>query len=201
MSAKHNLHGDVIVDGGSGVARIDLKTTANFGRYFNLEANGNDAIIDAQDSLKLRSDGGDTEIHLYPAGQDYISFATASTEQMRINQPGNVLIGTTTDAGYKLDVNGTLRTVNDAYFATTSGNVGIGTSSPSQKLHVDGTVYAVNGFKVSNGYSIGAIGSNSALRFNNDNILFNNSSGNEAVRFVASTGNVLIGTNTDAGYK
>jgi len=34
---------------------------------------------------------------------------TAATEQMRLTGSGNLLIGTTTDAGYKLDVNGTGR--------------------------------------------------------------------------------------------
>jgi len=34
---------------------------------------------------------------------------TAATERMRITSGGNVLIGTTTDSGYKLDVNGTVR--------------------------------------------------------------------------------------------
>jgi hypothetical protein len=43
-----------------------------------------------------------------------ISFATRAnggniTERMRITSGGNVLIGTTTDAGYKLDVNGNVR--------------------------------------------------------------------------------------------
>jgi hypothetical protein len=39
-----------------------------------------------------------------------ITFETnAGTERMRITSGGNVLIGTTTDAGYKLDVNGTGR--------------------------------------------------------------------------------------------
>ena len=51
---------------------------------------------------------------------------------------GTTLIGTTTNAGYKLDVAGTLRNTQDAYFATTSGNVGIGTTSPAYKLSVTG---------------------------------------------------------------
>jgi len=38
-----------------------------------------------------------------------ISFGTNNTERMRITSGGNVLIGTTSDAGYKLDVNGTAR--------------------------------------------------------------------------------------------
>lgn len=35
-------------------------------------------------------------------------YGTASTEGMRLTSAGNVLIGTTTDSGYKLDVNGTI---------------------------------------------------------------------------------------------
>jgi hypothetical protein len=55
---------------------------------------------------------------------------------------GNVLIGTTSDNGYKLDVNGIIRTTSDSYFATTSGNVGIGTTSPTEKLNVTGNILA-----------------------------------------------------------
>ena len=116
--------GSLDIDAGSGTARIDLTTTAGFGRYFNLQTNGQHAIIDAQDSLKLRADGGDTEIYLNPSGQDYISFTTESTERMRIANTGNLLINTTTDAGYKLDVNGTLRTTGG--ITTDSGIVGPG---------------------------------------------------------------------------
>lgn len=52
---------------------------------------------------------------------------------------GTTLIGTTTNAGYKLDVAGTLRNTLGANFATTSGNVGINTTSPIVgKLQVNG---------------------------------------------------------------
>jgi len=57
---------------------------------------------------------------------------------------GNTLFGTTTSAGYKVDVNGTLRTVNGANFATTSGNVGIGTASPATKLSILGSSTTTN---------------------------------------------------------
>jgi hypothetical protein len=49
---------------------------------------------------------------------------------------GTTLIGTTTNAGYKLDVSGTLRNTLSAYFATTSGNVGIGTTNNVGKLDI-----------------------------------------------------------------
>jgi len=45
----------------------------------------------------------------YQHGVDSMVFGTSNTERMRITSGGNVLIGTTTDAGYKLDVNGTGR--------------------------------------------------------------------------------------------
>jgi hypothetical protein len=40
-------------------------------------------------------------------GDDNLGFAINATERMRITSGGNVLIGTTTDSGFKLDVNGT----------------------------------------------------------------------------------------------
>lgn len=49
-----------------------------------------------------------------------IKFGTGAgvTERMRITSGGNVLIGTTTDAGYKLDVAGDIRTSNKVYVGT-----------------------------------------------------------------------------------
>lgn len=58
-----------------------------------------------------------------------IIIGTNNVERMRIASGGNILMGTTTDSGYRLDVSGTLRSTADAYFATSSGNVGIRTTS------------------------------------------------------------------------
>ncbi len=49
---------------------------------------------------------------------------------------GTTLIGTTTNAGFKCDISGTLRSTIDAYFSTSSGNTGIGTTSPALENNV-----------------------------------------------------------------
>lgn len=132
---------------------------------------------------------------------------------MTLRTNGNVGIGTTTDAGYKLDVSGTMRSTNAAYFATSSGNVGIGTLSPTdtnsygKALDIqsnagaaayfrdsdDTSKYFLSGFagQTTNHGIIGTWGTDTLLR------VF--TSGNERMR-IDSFGNVGIGT-TAPGYK
>ena len=57
----------------------------------------------------------------------------------RLTTGGNLIVGGTTDAGYRLDVNGTLRSTQGASFATSSGNVGILTTSPTNLLTLVGS--------------------------------------------------------------
>jgi hypothetical protein len=122
---------------------------------------------------------------------------------------GNVLINTTTDAGYKLDVNGTLRTTSNTYLATTAGLVGIGTTSPSAALHVQSSSGGRTTLVFIRGMNSAA---ESALQFanstgnlariggiNGGGLYFENST-TEVMR-LSSTGNLLINTTTDAGYK
>lgn len=48
----------------------------------------------------------------YNNSGQYMQFETNTSEWMRLNSNGNFLIGTTTDAGYKLDINGTGRFIS-----------------------------------------------------------------------------------------
>ena len=116
------------------------------------------------------NNGASVKSHFYSDGNggyigtqtnNYFAFTSNNIERMRITSDGNVLIGTTTDAGYKLDVNGTTRLNGQIYlndqvnvtsgysvnFGTSrihstsssyfmGGNVGIGTTSPGQMLHL-----------------------------------------------------------------
>jgi hypothetical protein len=67
---------------------------------------------------------GSTYIQSYlnsGAAEAPLNFYTGTTEKMRIATGGNVLIGTDTDAGYKLDVSGTGRFTGDLTVGVTSG--------------------------------------------------------------------------------
>ena len=97
-------------------------TQINFANFGRLQYDGNGGVL----SIENRST---------QAGSSSMRFIMGTTERMRITDTGNVLINTTTDAGYKLDVNGTLRSTGNAYF---DSSVGIGTTQPVGLLNLFG---------------------------------------------------------------
>jgi hypothetical protein len=71
-------------------------------------------------------------------------------ERMRIHANGRITVNTASDGGYQFDVAGSMRNTTDAAFATASGSVGIGTASPSEKLHVIGNQRLQGGLQLYN---------------------------------------------------
>jgi len=129
--------------------------------------------------IQLVSSGavGDSDMLFFTA-----DYNVSMAEKMRITSTGNVLIGTTTDSGEKLQVR------DD----TSSNNALI-------KLMQDGTGDACLGFNI--------VGS-TQLRIGLDNddgdsfkISRGSNLGSNTQLTIPSTGNLLIGTTTDDGYK
>ena len=71
------------------------------------------------------------------AGQRLV-FASNNTEQMRITSSGNVLIGTTTDLGYKLQVNGTTSISGSELNSGAYGSVTVNAGSSAGMITVSG---------------------------------------------------------------
>ena len=82
--------------------------------------------------VTYRSTGTNVGGHIWQIG---------GTEAMRLTSDNEFLINTTTDAGaYALQVAGSIYNTTGAALAASSGNVGIGTTSPSERLHVNGNI-------------------------------------------------------------
>jgi hypothetical protein len=119
-------------------------------------------------------------------------------ERMRIDESGNVGIGTTTP-NQKLSVAGNLSSTTDAVFATTSGNVGIGTGAPATKLSIalstdDGiSISQATAFKQAYLYFLDQGAGKWYIGKQTDNSFFINDVANSADRLrLDTTGNVLL---------
>jgi hypothetical protein len=133
-----------------------------------------------------------------------------------LNTTGNFLIGTSTDAGFRLDVNGTARVSGNSFFATgtaTGGNgVGIGTTSlgtidVNQRVVIlnaglyPGYILGTNTGSTKAFFSINGFNNNASIGTETNSALLFWSANAERMRIFGSTGNVGINTTTDAGFR
>jgi hypothetical protein len=114
--------------GGSSQSRIVM----NYGTETAITAE-NALILSNTTEFTFRGRSGRTMTFYTDAG-------SGEAERARITTSGELLLNTTTDAGdYKLQVSGNAYVTGTTVLAATSGNVGVGTASPSYKLHTNGT--------------------------------------------------------------
>jgi hypothetical protein len=153
-------------------------------------------------------------IGLRSTRNDFSIFNETSIEALTINSTtNNVLIGTTTDGGFKLDVNGTARVSGNATFGTlgtgtgmfwdnTNNRLGIGTNAPYSRF----TIYGALSTSTSQISIVNSEGGHSIIRsgiagVNNTGISLITASldgSSQVTRMVINaSGNVLINTTTD----
>jgi hypothetical protein len=178
--------GDVMIGGTSPIARLDVKSS---GVVFHAQTGGSSSLIYVVGGQAYFSDGGSNVINMTTAGGTEINKNNAST----------VHIHTGNAAGVGLLNIGSLT----SYF---SGNVGIGTSSPSAKTHIISTTEQLRlGYDTSNYFSttIGstgittfdAVGSASSFVFS-DPVTIN---GNLTLGTAGNKINITEGTNATVG--
>lgn len=217
--AIETTSGDVIFNGG----QVGIATTSPTGRngygggtlveivnntaYASLNLNGGN--ISAPTYLTLGAQGGGADIRV---NNKSLLFTINSIDALKIATTGNVLINTVTDAGYKLDVNGTTRLQDHLLF---SSGKGIYASSASNTVLQSSLNYFTHNRLASSGtlgFQIAVVGNvQSFWRYNDGtgDVEFGNANGSyhlglyagntERVKILGN-GNVGIGTTAPA-YK
>jgi hypothetical protein len=105
-TAKLQLEGNSILNG-----NVSINTTYN---GFALNVSGVAYIIGGSAWVQNGYgyvNSGATSTGLYPMSDNTIQLRIANSTAVTVSSSSNLLVGTTTDSGFKLDVNGTLRSV------------------------------------------------------------------------------------------
>lgn len=171
--------------GGSGQTGIGNPSPTNYSGYqvLHLGKSGTTGL------LKLATPSSSDGPEIFSSSDSDVVINTNSTDtRIRIKgTTGNVLIGSGTDAGYKLDVHGTgyFRNVLRAAAANTFPIRAIATNGNVSRISFEDPVNTSN-----DAVWVGSEGYNLCF----------GSSYNEQAR-ISSSGNLIIGSTTDAGYK
>jgi hypothetical protein len=199
----------------TGNVGIGTTSPTNFSGYTTLTVNGTSGgVVNCQfngtDGLRISSQSADTQI--YEARNVPLVFSTNGSERMRITSGGNLLIGTSTDAGFKLDVNGKGRfssSISNDYILqalnsnTTAGTsfglyIKAGTNSSDSALVVNNAANTVTLFQVKGD---GTATFSSSVTAGGTQYLVNTSTGTNQVyqRILSTGGDVVIGINANTG--
>ena len=163
--------------------------------------------IESGDSgaFAMFADNNTTGNNLIGATGNNLTFWTSSAEKMRITSAGNVLIATTTDSGYKLNVNGTgsffgnIRSGGGTLWSDSNGGVQLGYSSS------DATGYLTTYYNTTSVVIGAGVSQKTGITINGQSASVGNKisfrvGDSERMR-LTSGGNLLLGTTTDDGYK
>ena len=243
-SANSNFNLYIKNDSTNSVASAQIVTQVGgtggaFGIYATYPSTYNYGVYPANGSALIN--GGTGGLALVASNAvGIIKFATggelAAQERMRIFASGNLGIGTTTDAGFRLDVNGTARVQTSLEVVGASGitlgggasaltytgtqlNIGNSASWTDVRLFAGGvqkfsqtsTLTTISNTTINLSTATVQLAGVNALTYSGTDIRigsvsagFNSLSmyvaGSERAR-IASTGNLLINTTTDAGFR
>ena len=194
------------------------------GVVLQVTGTGNTVAGVTANQARFRTDSSISNgIFISTGGASPIIFATSDAEKLRISgSTGNVLINTTTDAGFKLDVNGTARVQGNTTISLNQNGVTLinasnttsGTASTAELRATTGGGFiglgkysaSTNSYKFiasSDSYLYSAtIGDIAIINdFATGRIKFGAGASSTAQATLFSTGNFAINTTTDAGYK
>ena len=125
------------IEGGRTLGNLQIRSSIAGGTVLEIASTGAATFSSSATATSFIPSGATVPTNgMYLSAANTLNFATNTTNRLTIFSTGNLAINSTTDAGYKLDVNGTGRFVNGVNMATTSGSVGIGTTSPQSLLHL-----------------------------------------------------------------
>ena len=172
--------GGTVAGGGNQLNNVIIGTTTPLaGSFTTLSASGDISLTSSTAQI---------------LGTGYISLVSGAGNNLYLNAPtgqhvyqriNNSIVTDVTSTG--LAVTGTLSNTTGANFATSSGSVGIGTTSPNYQLHVTTSM------------AVGASGFNQQLSFTNDTIQsLLLGTGYTSLKLNPLGGNVGIGTSSPA---
>lgn len=137
-----------VVGSTNGLYNINLRNTNSGSNAYTYLRIANDNDVNAGllrgSSTNTGAYGGVGSLGFYALNAIPLHFTNNNDVRLLIHGNGNIAINSLNDAGYKFDINGTLRSVNSTSLATTSGEVYVGTTvdSGSYILQTNGNIYA-----------------------------------------------------------